>query len=38
MYIISVVLNPRFKVDYFEANDWEPEMMNHAKCAMEWVI
>lgn len=23
-------------MEYFEANDWEPEMLNHAKCAMEW--
>ena len=36
MYIISVVLDPRFKMEYFEANNWEPFMMDHAKRAMEW--
>ena len=35
MYVISVVLDPRIKMDYFRASDRKPRLVNHAKRAME---
>jgi hypothetical protein len=34
MYAISVILDPRLRVDYYEENQWEPEMIAHAKRAL----
>jgi hypothetical protein len=34
MYAISVILDPRLKTTYYEENDWEPEMIAHAKRAL----
>jgi hypothetical protein len=34
IYAISVILDPRFKVDYYDQHNWEPEMIAHAKDAL----
>jgi hypothetical protein len=34
LYAISVILDPRFKADYYEANAWEPSLVAHSKGAL----
>jgi hAT family C-terminal dimerisation region/Domain of unknown function (DUF4413) len=31
MYAIAVILDPRWKMRYYRANEWEPELIAHAK-------
>ena len=34
MYAIAVILDPRLKMDYYKVNNWEPELVGHAKRAL----
>jgi hypothetical protein len=38
MYAIAVILDPRLKMDYYRANNWEPEHIAHAKDALLQVV
>jgi hypothetical protein len=38
MYAISVILDPRLKMEYYEGNGWDPNRMAHAKDALLRVV